>query len=215
MPEENEHGPTDAGTRNRPNVLLNLLIDAIPDKATEHGRLNAKMALRFLSDPDSVKLCDYKFIDDDAAETLALSKRALLLDGVVSLSVNAAKALAKHKGQGLFLNGLTTLSDEAAEALAANNEDDGLVLNGLTSLSDKAAAGLAHFRGCGLFLNGLTSLSDNVAEAFAQFQGQVIFFNGLSSLSSLSDKAAAFLAQRQAVVSGQWISQLIAARTDH
>ena len=43
----------------------------------------------------------------------------LLLNGLTTLSDEAAKALAQHRGW-LSLNGLTTLSDEAAKALRAN-----------------------------------------------------------------------------------------------
>jgi hypothetical protein len=63
----------------------------------------------------------------------------LILDRVTSISNDAAEALAKHEG-GLSLNGLTTLSDEAAKALAKHQ---GLLdLNGLTTISDEAAAAL-------------------------------------------------------------------------
>ena len=47
--------------------------------------------------------------------------------------------MAKHEGR-LYLNGLTTLSEKAAEALAKHEGD--LSLGGLTTLSAEAAAAL-------------------------------------------------------------------------
>jgi hypothetical protein len=62
----------------------------------------------------------------------------------------------------LYLDGLNTLSDEAAKALAQHNGD--LWLYGLTTLSDEAAKVLAQHKG-GLWLKGLTALSDEAAKA--------------------------------------------------
>ncbi len=44
--------------------------------------------------------------------------QALYLDGLTTLSADTAEALAGFKGQALYLGDLTTLSPEAAAALA-------------------------------------------------------------------------------------------------
>jgi hypothetical protein len=84
----------------------------------------------------------------------------------------------------LYLNGLTTLSDEAATALAQHKGS--LSLNGLTTLSDEAAKALAQHEG-ELFLNGLTTLSDEAAKALAQHKGELQL--GSISFSLTSDSA--------------------------
>ena len=61
----------------------------------------------------------------------------LCLDGLTELSDAAADHLSKHKGDIIFLDGLTSLSDTAAESLAAYGGS--LYLNGLTDLSPTAA----------------------------------------------------------------------------
>ncbi|GDX97453.1 hypothetical protein LBMAG47_31180 [Planctomycetia bacterium] len=127
----------------------------------------------------------------DVAQALAgYSKGPLILNGLTTLSDEAATALAQHKGH-LFLDGLTTLSTEAAKALA-QHQGDWLSLDGLTTLSDEAATALAqHVRW--LYLNGLTTLSDEAATALAQHKGY-LFLNGLTTLS---DEAAKALAQHE------------------
>ena len=80
----------------------------------------------------------------------------------------AAEILSRCEGTTLYLHGLRSLSDEAAESLG--NHKGGresawghLRLIGLTSLSDAAAENLSKHEGA-LDLSGLTSLSDAAAE---------------------------------------------------
>ena len=108
------------------------------------------------------------------------------LQGLTTLSDEAAKALAQHEGW-LDLNGLTTLSDEAAKALA-QHKGENLLLNGLTTLSDEATKALAQHKG-GLGLTDLTMLSDEAAKALAQHIGWL----SLNRLTTLSDEAAGAL----------------------
>ena len=84
----------------------------------------------------------------------------LHLNGLLALSDESAKALAKHKGLRLHLDGLTMLSDNAAKAFARHRSE--LQLNGLTTLSDEAVKWMSLHRGS-LYLNGLTTLSDEAA----------------------------------------------------
>jgi hypothetical protein len=65
----------------------------------------------------------------------------LSLDGLISLSDAAAEALAKPRPGVLRLDGLTSLSDAAAAAFA--EQVSRLSLNGLTSLSEDAVATLS------------------------------------------------------------------------
>ncbi len=117
---------------------------------------------------------------DEGAEALAESERNplfnffrtadLSLNGLTALTDKAAEALAQ-RGGNLQLDGLMTLSDEAAEALAKHRVGlvhDRLSLNGLTTLSDKAAEALAKHQGMSLSLNGLKTLTDKAAEALAK-----------------------------------------------
>jgi hypothetical protein len=130
-------------------------------------------------------------LSDEAAKALAQREGELYLDGLTTLSDEAAKTLAQHKG-GLSLDGLTTLPAEAAKALAQHK---GLLsLNGLTTLSAEAATALAQHKGDYLSLNGLTTLSGEAATALAQHKGNRLSLNGLTTLS---DEAATALAQHK------------------
>ena len=113
----------------------------------------------------------------------------LSLDGLTSLSDAAAQALAQNKGD-LSLNGLKSLSDSPghvalARKLAQHKRD--LYLDGLTSLSDAAAQALAQ-RKRRLSLGGLTSLSAAAAQALAQHKGG-LYLEGLKSLSDAAAKS--------------------------
>ena len=65
----------------------------------------------------------------------------------MKVSVTAAESLSRHKGVSLYLDGLTSLSDAAAESLSK-------------------------YEGC-LFLYGLTSLSESAAESPSKHAGEL------------------------------------------
>jgi mono/diheme cytochrome c family protein len=116
------------------------------------------------------------------------------LPALKSLSPELAKALAKTRG-ALVLNGLTTLSDDAAAALANDQHRGGLHLNGLTALSPDAARAVCKREG-DLYLNGLTAIPDQTLKALAEHKSPgyarpVVYLNGLTTLS---DEGAAVLA---------------------
>ena len=111
----------------------------------------------------------------------------LLLDGLATLSPEAARELAKYDGW-LSLNGLKEISDEAAAALAQHK--GALHLDGLTKISDDAAKSLAGHRG-ELSLNGLTAISDESARALARHTGGRLMLKGLTTLSGEAGKAFA------------------------
>ena len=58
------------------------------------------------------------FLTPRVAQLLSTHKGDLSLNGITTLSDTAAQALAAHKGRYLYLRGITTLSDTAAQALA-------------------------------------------------------------------------------------------------
>ena len=102
-----------------------------------------------------------------------------------------AKGLAPHRG-ALYLDSVSELSDEAAEALKANS-GVGLVFEKLNKVSDKALITLAQSKGNWLVLNGLTTISDDVFKAIAQHAGRV----KLTRVTTLSDEGAKALAQHK------------------
>lgn len=139
----------------------------------------------------------------------ARHKGILFLDGLTTLSANAARVLATHKGD-LSLNGLATLSPEVARALARHRtvlwEDrencetalsewrpkGDLSLNGLKTICDSVAHALAEHEG-DLFLDGLTVLTEGAAHALSR-HGSRLSLNGLTTVSP---EVAAALAQHK------------------
>ena len=125
----------------------------------------------------------------------------LSLDGLTSLSIDTARAIAWHGPENtescsncasLSLAGLTTLSDDLATALSEHVGE--LALDGVTSLSESAAAALATHRAWAsddwLSLDGLHDLPAAVAEALTgkanpgkTFAWSNLSLNGLASLS--------------------------------
>ncbi|MBF94124.1 MAG: hypothetical protein CMH58_03065 [Myxococcales bacterium] len=89
------------------------------------------------------------------------------LNGLTELSDSAAESLSKYRGESLSLRSLTELSDAAAESLSKIKGQ--LNLNGLTELSDAAAESLSKHKEC-LSLEGLTELSDAAAESLSKHE---------------------------------------------
>jgi hypothetical protein len=106
-------------------------------------------------------------------------EKCLPLDGVQAIDAETARALVGYAKGPMLLNGLTTLSAEAAAELAKFNH--ALFLNGLTELSPETAAALAEFDHV-LLLNGLTDLSHETAAALARSTGRLAL-DGLTRLS--------------------------------
>jgi hypothetical protein len=125
-------------------------------------------------------------LSDEAAQALARHTRDLSLNGLTTLSAEAAKALSQHRALGLRLNGLTTLSEEAAKALSQSKGF--LSLNGLTTLPADAARALGQHQG-DLSLAGLTRLSAEAAKALAaadRWSGLLPRFTALDSLDAVA-----------------------------
>jgi hypothetical protein len=142
-------------------------------------------------------------IEPSAASALARYKGFLSLPGLVNVSDRAVARLAKHKGYGLALDGLRTLSDTAAEMLSGYSGENGLNLGGIESLSDVAAEFLGRFHGY-LDLGGLTDLSESAARDLAKCGGVL----HLDSLARLSSEVAEALATHKGELSLGGVKEL-------
>ena len=93
----------------------------------------------------------------------------------------AAELVAKHNGDDLHLNGLTSIDKDVAQELA-KVQRGWLQLYGLTSIDKEVAQELAKFQGEWLYLDGLTSIDKDVAKELAKFQGEWLYLYGLTSI---------------------------------
>jgi len=137
-------------------------------------------------------------------------------DCLTTLSVAAAKALARHKDLALSFARLADISPEVAAALATDNTD-GLALKGLKTLSPDVARALAKHPGQleltgletldretatllagqpGTLCIGLKTLTPEVAQALSRHAGHLY----LDQLVALDERAAARLVGGPAVL---------------
>jgi len=171
----------------------------------------SKVFVEALANPFSMTSRDYRSREIDMGEFTTFSSSALAelvnaesnirLNGLTSLSNAAAESLSKHRGMCLSLGGLTGLSDAAAESLSKHEDD--LALCGLTELSDAAAESLSKHKG-GLHFRGLTKLSDAAAESLSKHKGEV----NLAGLTELSDAAAQSLSKYEGELGLQGLTSL-------
>jgi mono/diheme cytochrome c family protein len=162
-----------------------------------------------------------KTIPEDVALALAKRQGMLSLEGLETISDEAAKALqGKLDGKlpkltsltltsakaivgpvpgqfhrSLILDGLTELPDDIALAIGGKDSRGDLHLNGLTTLTPIAAKAICQREG-DVFLNGLTNISAETLKALAEHKAPgvarpVVYLNGLTTLS---DENAAILA---------------------
>jgi hypothetical protein len=138
-----------------------------------------------------VRLDGLADLADDIAEILSTYKR-LSLRGLTDLScspvdIALAEVLSVSCWYDLSLDCLTKLPDEIA-VIFGQRGGSSISLNGLTSLSDVAAENLSMCFGVRSF-GGLTQLSDMTAEILTQFQGLLC----LDGLVELTDGTAEIL----------------------
>ena len=102
-----------------------------------------------------------------AARLVRLHNKDLVLDlyGLESVSVDAANALAKFKGDQLYL-GITSINKEVAKELARFKGEHFLALNCLTSIDKGVVEALSNYKGS-LSFCGLTSIDKDVAQEVA------------------------------------------------
>lgn len=137
-------------------------------------------------------------LSNASAEGLATLKTSLTLNGS-SISDSVAQILSRSQTFNLWLEGITSLSDSAAESLSKFKGH--LVLNHLKTISDSPGhLALAKKlskgdRDCGLNLGGLESLSETVAKLLIKYEGELC----LVSLKNLSDGVAKILDIKKAL----------------
>ncbi|MCE9568023.1 MAG: DUF1588 domain-containing protein [Planctomycetes bacterium] len=131
-----------------------------------------------------------KTIPEDVARALAKRPGGLSLEGLTSLSDEAAKALGGKLGGNL--PGLTSLTVESAKAIAGpvpGQFHRTLNLDGLTALPDDIALAIGGKDSRGnLYLNGLTSLTPAAAKAICQREGD-LYLDGLTTIPDDTLKA--------------------------
>lgn len=103
----------------------------------------------------------------------------LYFDGLITLSEDTATQLARFKGRTLsFGSSLSTLGNEIIKELA-KFKGTTLSFSGLNHLGSKAAKELSGFGGDFLILNGLETLDKETASQLAGFGGKSISLNGI------------------------------------
>jgi hypothetical protein len=125
-------------------------------------------------------------LSDEAAEALARHNADLYLDGLTSLSDASAQALAKHKGVSLSLTGLKSLSDAAAEALVKHK--DVWLDEAAEQIVEKARARIHGAESIAIISKKI--LTKEYAEQFLEHDGTV----GLEAFELIEDSAAEVLA---------------------
>ncbi|MBM3972403.1 MAG: DUF1588 domain-containing protein, partial [Planctomycetes bacterium] len=145
----------------------------------------------------------------ESAKAIAGSNRTLVLDGLTTLPDDIAVVVGgKNSNNSLRLSGLTSLTPLAAKEICQRYGD--LYLNGLTTVSDETLKALAEHKAGGnsrpvVYLKGLTTLSDDgaaILAAWPKWSGET------PALSMLSEKAAAALAAAR-----NWDGKLPAVKT--
>ena len=167
------------------------------------------------------RLPGFKTVPLDVAKALAKRPGGLSLEGLTSLSDEAAKALQGRlngnlprltaltvesaraiagpvPGQfhrTLNLDGLTALPDDIALAIGGKDSRGNLYLNGLIALTPVAAKAICQREG-DLYLDGLTTIPDDTLKSLAEHKSPgyarpVVYLKGLTKLS---DDGAVILA---------------------
>ena len=149
--------------------------------------LTKEIAEQIIKDENLVEFTE---IDDDAAEVLANFweeedfHEPEYLNGLTKLSDAAAQSLSRIY---LDLMGLTALGFSGHLALAERLVVDGgdVWLDSLTTISD-AAAEILSKASESLSFSGLKTLSDAAAESFSKCKGEYIYLGGLTELGDSS-----------------------------
>jgi len=127
----------------------------------------------------------------------AQNRGNLYLNGLTTITPDTARAICRREGD-LYLNGLTMIPDEVLQALAEHRSPGYarpiVYLDGLTTLSDEGAGMLASWPKWSGELPRLTTLSERAATALASSRN---FRGKLPAVKMLSVEAARALAQRK------------------
>lgn len=177
------------------------------------ANLSDELALILNQWVGEIQLNGLKSISTDAA--LSLSKNhngAIWLNGIVDLSGDVASRLIHNTGW-LYLDGLLTLSSETL--LLLSKFKHGLSLNGLIQLTDNEAKLLIKNKNSpyplGLELNGLAALTLPTAIELAKYPGNL----HLDGLSNLEDDIAEALSKSRQVLFLNGIERLSKKAKEH
>jgi len=177
--------------------------------------LTAEKAIALLSQPEGAfrQLISFCEITDDAAKEVARHKgivdlsglrslrpraarhlaalpvmSTLKLDGLETLLIDSAKALAGCRCRCLWLGGLKELTPELAAVLAEYGAEcpQGSILNltGISHIPRDSMKALSRSHALVLDLRGLQQLDPDEAAALAEFQGRILNLDGLQSVSA-------------------------------
>jgi len=147
------------------------------------------LANRFIDDPENVFLSEVTAITDEAAGILSKYPGDLELDGLTELSDAAAESLSKHKGGDLYINGVGKLSDAAAKSLSKYQGR----IDGITLLMDHDLANRFIDDPENVFLSEVRAITDEAAGILSKYPGDL----ELDGLTELSDAAAESLSKHK------------------
>jgi hypothetical protein len=153
-------------------LMDEIALTSINDEVSHPERITLDVARQFLDDSNSVDLSKYQLIDDEAAIILSENCNELFLDGLITLSEAAANSLACIDGNLSFAS-LKHLDDGVAHAFGRHQGE--LCLDGISSLSDKAAELLSAHNGVkgGISLDSLKNISKEGAEFLVNSEGSL------------------------------------------
>jgi hypothetical protein len=179
----------------------------------EQKVLTKEVAEQYIKDSRSSNLNEFTSVEPAAAEVLSKKAGYLDLSGLRNITPEVVDLLASHCG-GVCLDGIHEISEPVAVSLA-KYAGGFLSLNGLTSLSDKSATALALQKGL-LSLQGITDLSD---EACAQLTKRFGFLSVSGSavskyISCCTEKLRAFVAKVNGLSDEETLSLLRAPFPD-
>ena len=161
--------------------------DLLPEALSREDGAILK-AIMHANEPAPLELTGFESIDAATLSAVAIGNDEIALDGIVSLDVETAAAIAKSSGFALHLGALTTLTPASAKQLA-KWEGSELYLNKLATLDAATARALAAWKGAKLELDGLTQLSAAAASALAMWPGRKLELDGLRSLPPRAARA--------------------------
>ncbi len=176
-------------------------LDRNQDESTSHRTLTKEVAEKYLANPDLFSLSKYPSIEASAAQRLADHTGFLHLDGLTTVSEEVAEALANHQGWILSLDGLNNLTLASAEALAKYRGS--LSLNGLKAINPITAKSLANCEG-GLYLDGIENITVETATALATCRNAL----SLDGIADLTPESAEALAKHRGSLSLDGIKDL-------
>jgi len=149
-----------------------------------------------------------KILDSDKARILIANPQDLKIESLTSITDEAANILAASGSRNILnISGIKSISIYALKSLSKHKGD--LVLDGLTDLCPESAFMLSHHRG-NLSLRGLKKISDAVAWRLARHGGHIC----LDGLTELSLEAARDLSATEGTLSIKGLNDICEGALD-